>query len=359
MSELNAPEPDEIEISVFGKGIGECCVVHLGNNEWIVIDSFLDDIKQPIAASYLTHIGVNLEQVKFVCLTHWHDDHIRGSADLVNRCPTALVSYSAVLRSDEFKGAISNFAPNSSSKFPSGVEELIKISGILKSRPAHRRLASADRTLFRGTYARVDALSPSDEDFQNFLGEIASWNTPSDVERVLPIPNRNDISVVISVEIDSDRFLFGADLEIQGPLSGWQAVHDLYWQDRGKCSFYKIAHHGSANGHYGPKWSNMLVKEVAAVLTPYGRGRKKLPSNDDIARINGLTSRGFSAGNVAILNGRRQNATVERTLREASIDLKRMSDKLGHVRARKKIGEDTFVIERFGEACALADSMIA
>ena len=32
------PAPDELEVSLFGRGVGECAVVHLGSGEWLVVD---------------------------------------------------------------------------------------------------------------------------------------------------------------------------------------------------------------------------------------------------------------------------------------------------------------------------------
>jgi hypothetical protein len=46
MSDLAAsrqtpPRPDELELSLFGSGIGESLAVHLGNGEWAIVDSGL------------------------------------------------------------------------------------------------------------------------------------------------------------------------------------------------------------------------------------------------------------------------------------------------------------------------------
>ena len=38
--EATAPAHDEIQIVVLGKGIGECVLIHLGDGEWVIVDSF-------------------------------------------------------------------------------------------------------------------------------------------------------------------------------------------------------------------------------------------------------------------------------------------------------------------------------
>lgn len=53
------PRHDETEISLFGPGVGECIVAHVGANQWIVIDSCLDPAtREPAALGYLKLIGV-------------------------------------------------------------------------------------------------------------------------------------------------------------------------------------------------------------------------------------------------------------------------------------------------------------
>ncbi|MFN2100347.1 MBL fold metallo-hydrolase [Altererythrobacter sp. MF3-039] len=354
--DLDRPKADQIEISIFGKGIGECSVVHVGQDRWIVIDSFLDDDGFPVARRYLEHIGVSPEKVQLIILTHWHDDHIRGASDLLGWASESLISYSTVLCHDEFRATIQRIAPVNGTKFQSGVQELIRVAKLLETRQHHKRLAGPQRQLLVANDLRIESLSPSDQDIDLFLNEIAGWHPANDADRVLRKPDRNDTSVAIVFEIAGEWLLFGADLEIRQSLSGWQGVHDLYWAPRGQCRFYKIAHHGSPNGHFVPKWENMLHSDVCAVLTPYGRGSTPRPSNDDIARINAATPNAYAAGECQLRRARRQHNSVERSLAEASIELRRIDEKLGHVRLRSKLSEvgNPWDCELIGQAYHLA-----
>ena len=78
---MDLPKTDEIELSLFGPGIGECAVVHLGNGEWMTVDSCLAaDRSTPVAVEYLISLGVDIAtQFKLIVVTHWHDDHIKGA----------------------------------------------------------------------------------------------------------------------------------------------------------------------------------------------------------------------------------------------------------------------------------------
>ena len=85
------PRHNEVEVSVFGPGYGECVVLHLTNNQWIIIDSCLGmGSKQPSALEYLSSLNVDLaNDVRLVLATHYHDDHIAGIGELFEKCKTA------------------------------------------------------------------------------------------------------------------------------------------------------------------------------------------------------------------------------------------------------------------------------
>src|SRR5207245_4671337 len=52
------PGPDEIELSIFGPGFGECLLVHLGDADWMMVDSCMDQRhRQQPALTYLREMG--------------------------------------------------------------------------------------------------------------------------------------------------------------------------------------------------------------------------------------------------------------------------------------------------------------
>ena len=80
-----------IEVSLFGPGYGECVVLHLGAGDWAIVDSCIDHrTGQPAALAYLSSLGIDpAVAVKLVAVTHAHDDHIRGIADVLAACESA------------------------------------------------------------------------------------------------------------------------------------------------------------------------------------------------------------------------------------------------------------------------------
>ena len=75
-----APEFGELEVSLFGPGVGEAACVHLGQGKWLLIDSCLNpNSGEPASLEYLKSLGVNpASDVVLIVVSHWHDDHVRG-----------------------------------------------------------------------------------------------------------------------------------------------------------------------------------------------------------------------------------------------------------------------------------------
>src|SRR5215471_12068784 len=98
------PKDDELEVSVFGPGVGESVLIHYGSQQWIVIDSCRDSRSGDVAAlSYLREIGLDpASSLRWVVATHAHDDHIDGIAEIVAQCPDARVALPSASSCEEF-----------------------------------------------------------------------------------------------------------------------------------------------------------------------------------------------------------------------------------------------------------------
>jgi hypothetical protein len=343
----------DIEVSVFSRGIGECILVKYDPTSWIIVDSLIDETGNPVALTYLEKEGIDLDFVKLIALSHWHDDHVKGAAKLAAECKNALISYPSVLKIDEFNAVVSKQANVSNENFKSGVSELIKVAQELQKDRSRRRYASAQRILLEFDKVRVEALSPSDEDHTLFMEEMRVWMDAPPTEKLLVKPSRNDTSVSLAIQIDDDVLLLGGDLEVRNKLSGWQAVHEISWNNRPKATLFKIPHHGSVTGEYGPVWDDMVRANPLAVLTPYGRGVKKLPCDDDIARLTQRTDHCYSASDGHLPKASRRANAVERTLSEGGISIFKEDMRLGQVRIRKKKSTDEWAVELFGSALKL------
>ena len=106
-TETTPPEASEFELTLFGPGYGESVVLHVGDGVWVIVDSCIDDDGVARALPYLEGIGLDPAQVVvLVVATHWHDDHIRGLAKLVEACDQATFCCASALCQAEFLSAV-------------------------------------------------------------------------------------------------------------------------------------------------------------------------------------------------------------------------------------------------------------
>lgn len=275
-----------LEVSIFGPGYGECILIHIGANKWVVIDSCLNSKKESVALHYLNEIGVPFVNIVQVIATHWHDDHIRGLAQIVQEAKHCIFTFSSALSCDEFFTLAANNGLNISTTTTSGIQEFHKILDIINLRGSKLQFADENKQIFLDTELSVSikSLSPSDETRVHALKKIADLFPQVNMERKrLPSITPNIASVVTHIKINDQEILLGADLE-ESNLQGWSTIISSQTRDSIKANIFKIPHHGSRNADIPQIWSTLLIKHVAAVVTPYSKG-KKLPSNADIKRL--------------------------------------------------------------------------
>ena len=171
--------------------------------------------------------------------------------------------------------------------FSSGSKELYRVFSILRSTPT---MAVANRRIFAMGSCYISALSPADDAYLYFLRTI---------DRLIPSEGRaetrirslspNDVSVVLQVEVNDIAVLLGSDLDRHGWL---KILHDRT-RPRGTASVFKVPHHGSESADEPRVWRELLTPDPVALLTPWQRAGRTLPSNRDVQRILGRTSRAY------------------------------------------------------------------
>ncbi len=360
----NSPAPDEVEISLFGPGRGECILIHLGQGDWMVVDSCVDTAsRRPIALEYLSHLGVDVsEAVKLVVVTHWHDDHIRGASEVLRAAQSAEVICSEALRTPEFMLAVTT-GERALMESP-GIAEFATIFDILLQRaPEGARpesigpnWATASKRLLwlresgRTCQAEVHALSPSSGSYTLALNEIAQllpqYGKP---KRRAVTQTPNQVTVVLWVEVGDVRVLLGSDLEASpNPMVGWQAIVGSTTRPAGRAQIFKVPHHGSKDADSQAVWSQMLNASPYAMVTPFASGRRPLPSPGDIARLKGRTPDLYCTAPPAGWTPRKRPSAVEKTIKQVARDRRAIVGPMGHVRVRSKctsplrIGVDLF-----------------
>lgn len=339
------PAPNEFEISVFGPGIGECVIVHLGDGNWMVVDSCIDAAtRRPIALNYLATLGVDISTaVKILVVTHWHDDHMRGAAEVLREATSAVCVCSAALREQEFRELIAASGVARISRL--GTAEIASILEILVSRrPAGARELSAgpewaiqDRRIFSRDNVEVFALSPSSASLTLAMQEIAQMlPSATAAERRLVGQTANQVAVVLWVKMNGMNALLGSDLELsRNPLTGWEAIVSSVSRPDGVAQVFKVPHHGSVTADHPRVWQQLLDKSPCALLTPFTR--QQLPSGNDLKRIATRTDRAFCTERSTGWTPRRRSNVVERMT--ATRKLRALVGPMGHVRLRIPAGD--------------------
>lgn len=369
-NQYSPPASDELEISLFGSGFGEAIALHVGQGNWVLVDSYRKRGELPDNLEYLQKLGVDVEKaVKLVVATHWHKDHISGFGEMFDACKNADLVISSVLKEPQFLSLVSLEIPPGV-KSSSSLEEFAQMLRIYQQRKQTGvnntlHLATADKVIYSDKVKlisgqidiKIYALSPSDDAIMHAL-RLFVQSSPQEGDIPNPIPNiqPNYSSVVLWVEVGKRQLLLGADLErTSEPGTGWSAIIDHSNILGDKASVFKVPHHGSENGHDGQVWERVLCQEPYAILTPFSRGRKPLPSKDDVKRLISLTPHAY-----ATTKRRRKqkikNRTVRRALAETTRNVYTKNSRLGQIRLRCKLNDPktSWNVELFGNACELS-----
>lgn len=341
------PNEDEFELSLFGRGRGECVVVHLGAGDWIVVDSCLNPNSQvPVALDYLDVIGVNVEtSVCVVLASHFDTDHVAGISAVFDRSKSARVCISAAERCLPLFQMMESAKRSRVRTSESGFKEYSALFDLAKMRIEESPTwVNAGQTLFKrpaGSLpgASICALSPSPQ---------TQTLEAHELEYLLPVPGGqqkrpirhtpNARSIVLWVEVGDVRVLLSGDLEATSSDStGWKAVVRTHADLAlgGTASINKVAHHGSKNAHSQEAWDEIIDSDCYAAIAPFAG---QLPTQSDLDRVCRLTSHVYLASSENAARSIRREPAVEKTIREVTGKrISKVRGELGQIRIRQSI----------------------
>ena len=341
---FNPPQDDEVELSLFGPGVGEAICLHLGNGRWFLVDSCLNpETKTPIAAEYLSSLGFQLEKsVDQIIVTHWHSDHVKGVKHLVEQCKNAKVVTSSALMKKEFLTLLSLVSHDGLDKLTSGLSEMKGVFSIIKERMESNKGSSpikfvnGDQCLLNSESGiKVSTLSPSDIAVYQSMDLFREENRQQQkIRRVIPPPTENLNAVALWIETPAINILLGADLERHSDARlGWSAVVNSPGRPQGKAKLVKISHHGSETGHCEQLWQQMVDDNSTGLLTTYNNSR--LPKPEDIDRLKGLTGNLYQTTQKKVKPPKRDKV-VEGMINQTAKGRQLRFPQIGHVQVRVK-----------------------
>jgi beta-lactamase superfamily II metal-dependent hydrolase len=348
------PKSDELEVTLFGPGYGEAIAVHLGDQNWMLVDSCLDpETKKPAAESYLKQIGVDPAAVRVIVASHWHDDHVGGLSRLVQVYRGADLQISSVFANSEALAFLAAYNGNAAPKLTRGTTELYQaVSQSKNAYHLHQRSNILDLHLqSMSGRAVAAALSPVQPALTSFIARMAGYIPHKG--RSFPIGHAptqlkpNMEAVAIHIDWTDEAILLGSDLE-EHKTYGWTAVlTDAWVASRRPASAYKVAHHGSESAHLQALWTTLLQTNPVACITPFNNGDQHLPTTKDRARICSLTPRAYISS-AATRKPRIESEKLKR-LGDICTGLTRVNAGFGAIRLRKR-GAETWNVELFGAA---------
>ena len=283
-----------LSIIVFGPGVGESVVVCLPNGSVGVVDGCREPAStgangdgDPVR-ELLRHLQV--ETLRFVCLTHPHDDHYRGLGRLLDAygerveevwCPletgdryaATLVKYIACQRAGQ--GLIPDDDPKALDR---AFRAMQPRRGASIPRP---RLVLENTELLRQTmnngFLTIRGIGPSATDLK-----MANVALVKAIKESSGTHDPNDASGALLIRWHKAQVLLAGDLTRgAGPLRGWNGVEA---QITGRVQVVNVAHHASAGAHHDDLWTRM--KPRLAIVTPFKNASGANPPRPaDIARL--------------------------------------------------------------------------
>jgi len=358
IEQFDLPLNNIVEITLIGTagGYGESIVIHLGDQNWAVVDSCKDPhtgLSLPL--DYLNSIGVDVaNQVKLIVCTHWHNDHIKGIANLFAECKQSDFCFAPSTDVDKFLLFVQLEQLKKSDS--QSTTEFAKCLEIAETRGKPIIRAMQDRTILNlgDDSSKIYSLSPSDATLKAYDIEISSLiDKVSSMGRIIS-EGPNSKSVALLLTFGKHSAILGADLEISdNKFEGWINILDnsKVISPNNKASFFKIPHHGSSNGYEIRVWEELLTDTAIGKLTPYNKS--KLPRDEMIAVYSNHTKHLYAtSSSTSGPKSKKRDRSIEKAIKDARPSLQELRFSKGIIRSRidYTIDEADWLVDTYGPA---------
>ncbi|KAA8552367.1 MBL fold metallo-hydrolase [Pseudomonas marginalis] len=346
------PAVAELEVSLFGPGTGECIVAHLGDNEWMVVDSCTVENKVPVALDYLTKLGVSADRVKLIVISHFHDDHIAGASALIEACSAAEIFISGALTHEEsisysLAHALGDVLVDKAKPSTYEIAKIIKSIG-----DRHIEFVGANQVLYRKNNVLVHSLSPSSRAIaqSRLLFADRLLKVETEFRKLANKLHPNLCAIALHICNGRDTVLLGSDLEVSNdPALGWEAVILDAKKPITTAALFKVPHHGSQNGHSDAVVKTMLREKPISILTTFNSS--SLPREEDILRIKDYSS-GLYFTSLPKVRAPIRSRAVEENLLLVAKSRRVVTRNMGHIQVRMLDGVSTVLLNTHASVAA-------
>jgi beta-lactamase superfamily II metal-dependent hydrolase len=278
-----------LELHVIGSNSkGEGIVIRLPDGAFGVVDCcFRGRINDPDSnpmISFLKSRGVT--KLKFVCLTHPHDDHYFGLSQIIEVFEPSEFWLSGAMDGETLRQIVraelidaERFQDDRASSQLAELQKIFKLRKTLSKRKKNSltlKFAGVQTTLYPSILPRkpsfsIVAFSPCGQEKSEYESSLKSCFENGEFKQVLPRLEHNRISLGLIIDTESFSVVLGGDVEKKNWNYAIESFGEDWWQ---RVSLIKISHHGSSNGMCDKLWETIgKVRKPVAVVTGYSPSR--------------------------------------------------------------------------------------
>lgn len=294
-----------LNVVIFGPGRGEAILLMLPDGSVGIVDGCGEPRSKDGRGDPVRELLAHLERerqdselsLRFVCLTHPHDDHYGGLGRLLQAYEGRVDEVWCPFQTgDHYIDAYRSWLDHC--KEPAEQPDRDSLRGLDRAfhemRRRHTDTAPKPRIFKQGTpllnsrrrmdgaVLRIFGVGPSDADIQDAQDALVATLSAltSGTRRSLFDPN--DASGALLVRWGKAQVLLAGDLTRgRDALHGWQCTQS---DIRDRVQVVNVAHHASAGAHYVDLWAKM--KPALAIVTPFqGASNNQPPRPADIDRL--------------------------------------------------------------------------
>ena len=280
-----------LNVVVFGPGRGESCVVRLPNGELGVVDG-CRKTNDPTLALLESLRGPD-SRLAFVALTHPHEDHYGGLAELLDRWSGQVGEVWRTVYGPRYAKQLLRFVSAQRAGKPGLLPDESRSNELRDVLSAFEdvwdtgtgKQLIVGRSLFKcaipdGHPVEVTAWGPADRDNERHNQALVRAVLARSREDTHPSVDPNQASGALLVQWGEARILLAGDLLCgTRPDSGWRAARSL--ADR-PVQVVNVAHHASEEAHDEELWGMMAPQ--LAIVTPFKGAVGKQPPRPEMIK---------------------------------------------------------------------------
>ena len=276
-------------LKVFDVGHGDCILVTFPNDEMGLIDS--NTMNETAQCPAIPDILNGSRRLRFLCLTHPHDDHYRGMLSVLKHSDITVDAFwhpMSLCLEDVLHFFNERFVPyyrdvpfvSRKMRLESG--ELLDIFEHLENNK------STDFTKRIGDFQKLDSvggvnvisLGPSHNFSNRYEKRLkeAIKQTVLDEKIKVNRNHANAISIVLMFEYGESKVILGGDA-LRGNWKAIRAGADRKKAAVDSANCFKVSHHGSKNCFYYGMWDHFLADKGVLIVSSGNPGH---PSADFI-----------------------------------------------------------------------------